>query len=226
MANDSKFREDTDLAFLKHADYQDLALLARYLIEDSEGKEQWTGQLKQTIRDNISQYGSEQEAYKNSWMAIAAELQLYGGDTLVNLFRRKGVPYKEILKDVANRVEADFHKDIATTEQIEEKILRKLFNRITTLQDLELINNTLKEKGYLGLSSIKDKPLETLFNGTSTAGKVGGLLKVFAPLNPIGSALIAKDITAPAYRVTIPAVCIIAMMRIKHNAEPNKASFF
>ena len=242
MANDSKFREDTDLAFLQYVDYRDLALLANYLITDSEGREQWTGQLKQTLSDRIREYGTEEEVYKNSWMAIAAELQLYGGDTVVNLFRQKGVPYKEILQDVANKIGADFHKKSATTEQIEEKVLRKLFNRVTTLEDLEFINKTLKDKGYLGFSSLSESPWQTIKNGlggggTASATGLGGavfmglkMAKNFIKVNPLTAVatapLTAKDITAPAYRVTIPAVCIIAMMRIKHNAEPNKASFF
>ncbi len=241
MANDTKFREDSDLAFLQFADHNDLAILAHYLIKDSEGKEQWTGQLKRTICERIHQYDSEEQAFKNSWMAIAAELQLYGGDTVVNIFRRKGVVYKEIAQDVASRVGVDFHKDTATIEQIEEKVLRKLFGRITTFDDRDFINKALKEKGYLGFSSLGEKPWETIKNGlgvgAASASSIGGVLGVgikvaknFIKINPAVAVaalpLTAQDITAPAYRVTIPAVCIVAMMRLKHSTTPNKTNLF
>jgi len=235
MATEAKFREDPDLAFLQYCDFQDLKLLSNTLIADCEGTEQWTGGLKNTLVKNMSLYRTEDDLYKNSWKAIAAEIQLFGGDTLVNLVRGKGVVYREILEDVANQTGVDFHKETSNTNLLEEKLLRTLFGRITQLNELDFINKTLKDKGYLGLTSIKESPLKTIKNsvGGGTAGAAGGLLaglniaKNLIRTNPIVAAatlpLTAKDITAPAYRVTIPAACIVAMMRIKH--EKNKSDY-
>jgi hypothetical protein len=36
-------------------------------------------------------YSTEDDLYKNSWKAIAAEIQLFGGDTVVNLSEEKGL---------------------------------------------------------------------------------------------------------------------------------------
>ena len=67
MAVESKFREDKDLAFLQYADWQDLKLLAEALIKDHSGTEQWTGQLKKTLAQNIGMYKtSEAEADRKS----------------------------------------------------------------------------------------------------------------------------------------------------------------
>src|SRR5690606_14455598 len=136
MATEGKFREDPDLAFLQYCDTQDLKLLSNTLISDSEGIEQWTGSLKSTRVKNIGMYSTEDDLYKNSWKAIAAEIQLFGGDTLVNLVRGKGVVYQEILEDVAKKVGADFHKDTSGISLIEDKVLRTLFGRVTQLNDL------------------------------------------------------------------------------------------
>lgn len=237
MATEAKFREDPDLAFLQYCDTHDLKLLSNTLIADSAGTEQWTGKLKSTLLKNMSLYPTEEELYKNSWKAIIAEMQLFGGDTLVNLVRGKGVLYREILEDVAKKVGADFHKETSNTNDIEDKILRTLFGRVTQLNELDFINKKLKDKGYLGLSSLAESPFNTIKNslggGAASGGIVGGVavglnvLKNVIKVNPILAAatlpLTAKDITAPAYRVTIPAVCIVAMMRIKY--EENKHNY-
>lgn len=237
MATEAKFREDPDLAFLQYCDSQDLKLLSSTLIADSEGTEQWTGGLKSTLVKNMSLYPTEDDLYKNSWKAIAAEIQLFGGDTMVNFVRGKGVVYREILKDVAGKTGVDFHKETSNINLIEEKLLLTLFGRITQLNDLGFINKTLKDKGYLGLTSIKESPLQTIKNSVGGgSGAAGGFLaglnaaKNFIKVNPIVAAatlpLTAKDITAPAYRVTIPAACIVAMMRIKHGKNKNDYNEF
>ena len=236
MAVESKFREDKDLAFLQYADWQDLKMLAETLIKDSSGTEQWTGQLKKTLAKNIDMYkSSEEEAYKNSWKGIAAELQLFGGDTIVNLARRKGVLYEEILHDVAQKVGADFHKGTTPIAEVEEKVLRTLFKRITNLDDMNDIYKTLDEKGLLGLTSLESNPWKTIKNGLGVGSGTGAagagasaifagikMIPKFAKANPIVAAatlpLTVKDFSSPAYRVTVPAVCIVAMMRTKYNA--------
>lgn len=224
MAKDSKFTSDPDLAFLQYLDAKSLKLLANTMIEDSEGREQWTGELKTTINKNKKNYETEDLAYTNSWKAIAAELQLFGGDTVTNFFKGKGVLYVNILESVANKVGADYHKGDTSIEQIEERILRTLFGRITTLEDLEFIHNTLKDKGYLGLSSLQDKPIETIKNSLG-AGSIFAF--GIARLNPLISAVSAAYMAnGAAYRVTIPAVCIIAMLRKNYQSTCSKHNKF
>jgi uncharacterized protein YaaW (UPF0174 family) len=234
MAVESKFREDKDLAFLQFADWKDLKILADALIKDSSGTEQWTGQLKKALDKNINMYRTSKEAYENSWKSIAAELQLFGGDTIANLARRKGVLYEELLHDVAGKVNVDFHKGTASIVEVEERVLRILFKRITTLEDISDIYKTLEKKGLLGLTSLESNPWETIKNGLGVGAGTGvagagasaifagiKMIPKFAKANPIVAAatlpLTVKDFSSPAYRVTVPAVCIIAMMRTKYN---------
>lgn len=238
MANEAKFREDPDLAFLQHLDCKDLKLLAETLIKDVEGTEQWTGSLKKTLLANMKMYDTEEQLYKNSWKAIVAEIQLFGGDTFVNLVRRKGVLYAEILADVANKIEVDFHKDTTSIEQLEERIHRKLFGKVMSLNDIEKMNNILKEQGYLGLTSLKANPRDTLKKNSNfewSNSDIGGKLRkglnaaalIATRVNPLAAVvsvpLTAKELSAPAYRITIPVVCIVAMLRIKY--QQNKQQY-
>ena len=235
MSKASKYREDPDLTFLQFLDWDNLQILADALIRDSEGIEQWTGGLAKTLASEIPRY-TKDELPKNIWQAVAAELQLFGGDTVVNTFRGKGILYNEIVRDVGERVGADFN-NTATTVEIEEKILRTMFDKVTTLEDLDLINTTLKDKGYLGFSSLLQRPLSTIKQGLGlgTGGAATGIAalnvaKNFLKVNPLTTIVTApltvKDISAPAYRVTIPAVCLVAMLRTEYKKNAEKFDEF
>lgn len=217
MAKASQYREDPNLTFLQFLDGKDLKLLADVLIytygkQNNEkividkgatsfadlanailelGTEtQWTGGLKNTLLKEKQYYENEDELYKKNWQAIGAELQLFGGDTLVNTVRGNGVLYKEIVEDVASKLDIDYHKSIEINE-LEEKILRNLFKRVVTLNDIDFIFETLKNSGYWGINYTETNPLKLL-------------VKPFL------------GVSSPAYRVTIPAVCIVAILRHKY----------
>ena len=221
VAIESKYRKDDNLFFLQYAEWKDLRTLADALIKDNSGTEQWTGQLKKTIAENIRlDPSSEGYVYRNSWRAIAAEVQLFGGDTIANIARQKGVLYEELLNDVAKKIEANFNKENHSVSQIEEIVLRTLFGDIPTLDKMSYVYKSLEEQGLLGLTSLKSGTFNTVKNGMGKKSKLTTAALLFARLNPVTAAitlpLAVKSLSDPAYRVTIPAVCIIAMMRIKH----------
>ena len=51
------------------------------------------------------------------------------GNTIVNIFRGEGPPYKEIVQDVANKLGVDYEY-YDSVERIEMKILLKIFDRM------------------------------------------------------------------------------------------------
>jgi len=88
-----KYRNDPDLAFLQFCDNEDLEILVKYLTEDKDGDSRLTEDL--TLEEKFQNC---HENYKQVWDLIAGELQLFGADTFVTLFRGgKGVLYKKIL---------------------------------------------------------------------------------------------------------------------------------
>lgn len=221
MARLSKYREDKDLTFLQFSDYQDLKVLADILIKDIDGGEQWTGGLRKTIEEEKPRYKDEKSLYQALWRAIVAELQLYGGDTLVNTVRGNGVLYEEILMDVIKKIGVDFVKD-SSIEELEERILLTLFNRVPDMCEMNELLKELREQGYLGITSLKSHPLNAVKQGMNVKKVASGALafipRVFAGAS-VGSLLVIHEITAPAYRITIPAVCAVAIMRKKYESS-------
>lgn len=230
---------DDDLKFLAKCHNDDLKVLTDYLTTDKDGKERITEGLTST------------EAYKicypdklnDIWDDVAHELQLFGGNTLLNIFRGHGVPYREILIDVCKKMKVNFNKD-AKIELIEDSLLRKcLEDSIENMsaEDLQqlVLSMNIKTANY---------SKETMVAALQVAIRMGGFtsykiavvvanavckallgrgltvvanaaltryMAIFA--GPIGWLLLsiwtAIDIAGPAYRVTIPCCIQIAYMR-------------
>ena len=101
-------KEDRDLSFLAYCKNEDLKTLVDMLTHDTNGEVRISEQLTNT------------DAYlycypyrlSMMWQEIANELQRFGGNTLANLYRRNGVCYKEILRDVCRKAEVYFNGPI------------------------------------------------------------------------------------------------------------------
>jgi uncharacterized protein YaaW (UPF0174 family) len=96
-------------------------------IYDEKGKKRLTTQILSDKRF-IALRGSE-EKWSKSWQLVVGELQHFGGDTIVNLVRRKGVPYRKILRDTCKRMEVKFEKQKKTWE-IESKLIEHFTNNL------------------------------------------------------------------------------------------------
>lgn len=168
---------------------------------------------------------------------IIDELQRFGGNTVLNIIRRKGVPYREILEDVANKLKVPFNK-AHPTELVEDSLLRQLLivavDKMNE-EDVKYLNANLTKEDLKKKLAIL-KPGAPLFLQLTTAIVIqllakqgfiqaaGALAKfaggrAFAVLaGPIGWVVsliwAALDIAGPAYRVTIPCTITIAYLRI------------
>ena len=230
---------DEDLKFLAKCHNDDLKVLTDYLTTDKDGKERITEGLTST------------EAYKicypdklnDIWDDVAHELQLFGGNTLLNIFRGHGVPYREILIDVCKKMKVNFNKD-AKIEFIEDSLLRKcLEDSIENMsaEDLQqlVLSMNIKTANYSkeamvaalqvairmgGFTSYKiavvvaNAVCKALLGRGLTVVANAALTRYMAIFaGPIGWLLLsiwtAIDIAGPAYRVTIPCCIQIAYMR-------------
>ena len=176
---------------------------------------------------------------------IAKELREFGGNTFANLFRGEGPHYYEIVCDVAKSVKAPFSEgqEIADVEaSILATILAKAFEKMSEEEKLVILEEIGKsDKSWVrggsamafqavlkagGFASYK---LMLIVVNALVKGAIGrGLpLVVNAALTramgiaigPIGWAfsiiLTLIEIGAPSYKVTIPSVAYIAMLRAK-----------
>lgn len=230
---------DEDLKFLATCHNDDLKVLTDYLTTDKDGKERISESLTSTPAYKLCY----PDKLNDIWDDVAHELQLFGGNTLINMFRGHGVPYREILIDVCRKMKVNFNKD-ARIEFIEDSLLRKcLEDSIENMsaEELQQLVQTMNIKTANYSKEVVFTALQlAIRNGGFTPYKIAvvvanavcktllgrGLavaantaltryMAIFA--GPIGWLLTAIwtaiDIAGPAYRVTIPCCIQIAYMR-------------
>lgn len=190
------YRKDKDLEFLQYCDTEDLQVLVDHLTKDKDGGFRFTEELTNT--ENYKKYYPDR--LPRMWQDIAEELQKFGGNSVMNVFRQEGVLYREILIDVAKNQKVIF--DDASVDVIEKNILDTVFEK--TIQKMSIEEQKVFLRGL---------------GGTSLSGIAGVVIQTLV-VSLIWSGLSA--ITAPAYRVTIPSVIQIAYMRMKYNASKEK----
>lgn len=135
------YREDKDLEFLQHCSNEDLQILADVITKDKNGELRFTENL--SLKDNYKKYYPHN--LKAMWQDIAEELQLFGGNTLANIFRGgEGVLYKEILMDVAKKLKVNFNKN-NDTELIENYVIQKITEKGMEKMSLEELKVFAKE---------------------------------------------------------------------------------
>jgi uncharacterized protein YaaW (UPF0174 family) len=244
MSEISLREPDNDLILLiRKCTSDDLDPLVSYIT-----KKGWiTSQLDNT--DVFEKHNPNHKVYADE---IAAEIQKYGGNTLLNMGRQgKGVSYKEIVYDVGKRLKVNFNKKREVEfieQQIILKVLETAWDKMDDEKKRELLDGLGKE--YKSMPIPKNFPVTVL----QAAIKLGGFtsykvalmvanavakallgrglslaanaalarwMAVFA--GPVGWAITAVwtifDIAKPAYRVTIPCVLHIAMLRQKYLLE-------
>jgi len=135
---------DPNLAeVLSTADVDDLAVLVDHITDKGEGRISLSSETCKTLTDAKSA-GPIDEATR---ALIAEELQRFGGNSLFNLMRGgAGVPYREILCDVASHVKAR-HNPKSDCAQIEIAILEAVLEQSLGKMSEEEKNNLFAEFG-------------------------------------------------------------------------------
>lgn len=217
---------------------EDLAPLVKYILEAST-ESLSSHELYKSHAPDHHQYAAQ----------ILQEIRLFGGNSFVNLFRKEGPEYLEVVQDVASKFgvlkASKFTSVTALEEELIQKILRDALKKADgqAREDMEAI---LKEAG-LGQADLSallsGSSLVTLLGAKAAsyltyelssiiAGAVAKQLLgvgarvagsavlgrgIAALAGPIGWAITgvwtAIDLAGPAFRVTVPSVLHIAMLR-------------
>lgn len=102
------------ISVLKHADNEDLKILCDIITLGKNGTPR--------ISDSLTKTESYKRNYPHRMASLipgmVRELELYGGNTVVNFFKGEGVDYSTILRKVAKRLKVTF-RDSQTDEVIE-----------------------------------------------------------------------------------------------------------
>lgn len=185
---------------------------------------------------------------------LVFQVRTFGGNSILNIFRPDGVPYAEVVRDVASRMDVEA-RDGELTAALEFRVLMKVLDdskeKMSTndLAQLQEIVDSASDKhvdirgkgalaalaaqGAINLSGFAAYQLAVIVaNGVARAVLGRGLalaanaglaraIGVFA--GPIGWALSALwlivDVSGPAYRVTIPCVLHVGMLRLGQSAR-------
>lgn len=237
----NKYKQDSDLEFLQFCDNEDLSILVDFLTKDKKGNDRITSDLLSDDRFNNCKGN-----YKRAWDLIATELQYYGGDTILNIIRRHGISYREILTDVCKKLKVNFNKK-SSVEKIETnlflKIIEDSLEKMTDEQKREFAKGMKLNLKHASSVAIMAALQSAIIAGEFTSYKIAlyvansvakailsrglsfgvnaGLargLAIFA--GPVGwvitSILTIPMFSGTAYRVTIPSVIQVAYMRQKY----------
>lgn len=239
---------DADLIFLQEMSNDDLDILVTYLTKDTDGKGRYTETL--TKQENFKKYAPDHQKYVPE---IIHELQGFGGNSLLNIWRgwrgTGGVPYKEILMNVADHLKVNYNKN-APVDVIEMHLLMEIVTDSLDKMQQEEIQQIVQDLGLQTTTYTSQAVVAALQTGIGITGMLGynvalmvanavakavlgkGLslaansvvsraLGIFA--GPVGWLLTglwtAIDAAGPAYRVTVPCVIQIAYLRKKYACQ-------
>lgn len=196
---------DNDLIpLLRQASSEDLGMLVEYLHKAHNEDLSSVPEFEtQNPRAKEKVYDGDHRTYADD---IAAEIQRYGGNSFANAFRGgKGVPYIEVVRDVADTLKVNYNKDAdaATIEgQIQLKVLEKAYEQMSNEERAEL----LKE---LGVSTSSGIPAALPAMAIQAAIRLGGFAAYKMALiiaNAVAKALIGRGLSFAANRALAQAM--------------------
>jgi len=211
---------------LRDADINDLDILVDYITDAGKGR---VSLSSSTCKRLVA--CKEARLYpavdRNE---IAEEILLFGGNSVANMFRGgKGVPYLELVADVADHLKVPFAKG-SGVEEIEQAIISSLYEGAVSKMSPETrtsFQSSLATNNRVS-GDITSSPNWTYFKSATVAEgaaasilgfKVATMSPIALFLGPMGLMLSgiwsAADLAGAAYRVTVPCVIQIALMRQK-----------
>ena len=193
-----------------------------------------------SIEDRYKRHYPNHKEYAD---LIAKEVRDFGGNSIANVFRGQGPPYVEIVCDVAKAVKAPFSRAEAIDRiesSILAALLAKAFDKMSKEGKADLLDQ-IGRPNLSASKAVSIGAFQAIFNAGGFAsyklmlivvnavvkGAIGrglpfvantALLRVMGfATGPVGWALTtllaAFQFASPSYRVTIPCVAYVAMLR-------------
>lgn len=237
-------KDDEELVtLLLNAEKSDTDLLIDYITDNGKGR----FALSKSVNTLLVSSKENNEIDEDSIRLLIRELQLFGGNSIVNLFRRNGVDYAEIIDDVMARMKLSAPPSSSTPAK-ERLVISKVFETIwdkMSKEERQKILDDLGMKTITGVNALEVILPRLSFGGAAAfhitalvassiasmlAGRaiplvvnigVGRVLGTLA--GPIGIALTgiytAYDLSSPAFRVILPCIVQIAWIRMKSTKQ-------
>ena len=166
------YMEDPHLEFLSKCTNQELDGLVNCLVFDKDGKKRYTEELSSNKK-----YIRHQPEHSMYWQEIAAEVQCFGANSLMTVFRGgKGVKYQEILFDVCSHMKVKLSNDekkYLPIAKIEEKLILNVIEKaLSKLSPEEL--EKVAEEADIKISAMKSMTPQILLSTFITIFNSGG----------------------------------------------------
>ena len=169
------YRSDPDLEFLSSCDNDDLGILVDILTKDKDGEIRWTEEL--TNSEEFRRYSPNHKKY---YKLIAAEIQTFGANTFMTIFRSgKGVLYREVLTDACDKLKVNYHEK-SSISQIEVNLLMKILTDSLNEMSPEQLKEAVES---LNLHTGKNYTKEAVMIALQVAIKQSGFLHIKQPLS-------------------------------------------
>lgn len=135
-------RPDYDLQFLERCSNAELRTLCDYLTHDENGELRMSEQL--TNSDiYLSCYPNKM---KDMWQDIAMELQKFGGNSIINVFRHgRGPSYENIVYDACKKMGVKDVGNHDTAALMEQKLLHVLTEKVLESMTEDQIKTLMRE---------------------------------------------------------------------------------
>lgn len=113
-------RPDSDLQFLQFCENEDLRILCDILMYDNNGKIR----MSEGISNSDEYLASYPDNMIGMWKDLAYELQKFGGNSILNIFRNgHGPSYEKVVYDVCKRMGVHDINKHDTAEEMEQRLL-------------------------------------------------------------------------------------------------------
>ncbi|KJJ61590.1 hypothetical protein RT21_19135 [Pseudomonas sp. 10B238] len=239
VSDEDLIRDDQPLlVLLQSAEPADIHDLVSFMTDNGKGRLAMASEVRNTLvaARNANQYS------RGELVLLIRELQHFGGNSVVNLVRRNGVPYAEIVSDVLRYVGGEAHgNEVAALElQVLDKLVRKQWSKMSEQERAAFARQYGNASGFAQLnletllasfrldagsaarlaSAVGSCITPLMFEGalswgaTAVASRFAGLA-----LGPLATAAGIQSAASEAYRVTVPCVAHIAYIRLKHLAR-------
>lgn len=184
------YRYDSDLAFFEHLKSIDLNDLVYCLTHDKDGSVRLTEEL--TMSDAYKKHTPDHHKY---WELIAAEVQCFGANTFATMFRGgKGVPYKEVLMDVCNKMKVNYSKT-SSTEKIENNMLMKILTDALEKMTPAELKELAEAVGIKNVGTMNAEAFAGVFQAVFRAGGFKSYQLTLIIVNAILKALIGRGLS-------------------------------
>ena len=199
------YRYDTDLEFLSKCKSEDLNELVYCLTHDKDGDPRLTEELTTSAL-----YKSHHPDHHQYWELIAAEVQCFGANSFATIFRGgKGVPYKEVLADVCDKMKVNYNKE-SSIETIEQHLLMKILKDSLEKMSAAEIKELADSLGVKNTSSITAEALIGSFQAIFRMGGFKSYQLTLVVVNAVMKALLGRGLALAGNAALMRVAAVMA----------------